>query len=113
MRIYSRYDNYEEKVRRRLRYFCRNNLTLELAQILLCYFDDEKELFNILCQAYNEYKVSCGREYFCVIGNLDALYKTPEAEEAFIKEIKNYIMDVIAINREEISYGKDTDNRAE
>ncbi len=48
-----------------------------------------------------------------MITNLDALFKNPEAEEAFIKEIKNYIMDVIGIKREDFENGKATDNRAE
>ena len=98
--------------RNRLKNFCRNNLTVEQAQSLFTLFMDDKELFSHLCQAYNEYKVSCGREYLCVITNLDALFKNPEAEEKFIKEIKNYIMDVIGIKREDVENGTITDNRA-
>ena len=100
-------------MRNRLRYFCRHNLTLEQAESLFILFVDNKELFFQLCQAYNEYKVSCGREYLCVITNLDALFMTPEAEEKFIKEIKEYIMDVIGIKREDVENGTNTDNRAE
>ena len=48
-----------------------------------------------------------------MITNLDALFKNPEAEEKFIKEIKDYIMDVIGIKREDVKNGTDTDNRAE
>lgn len=112
MRTYGYYHNYEEKVRNRLRYFCRHNLTLEQAQSLFTLFMDDNELFSRLCQTYNEYKVSVGREYLCVITNLDALFKNPEAEEKFIKEIKDYIMDVIGIKKEDIENAKATDNRA-
>ncbi|MBR4116878.1 MAG: hypothetical protein IKK65_02240 [Clostridia bacterium] len=48
-----------------------------------------------------------------MITNLDALFKNPEAEERFIKEIKDYIMDVIGIKREDVENGTNTDNRAE
>ena len=107
------YYNYRHNIKTRLKHFCRNNLTKEQAQSLLLFFMDNKELFSRLCQAYNEYKVSVGREYLCVITNLDALFKTPEAEEKFIKEIKEYIMDVIGIKREDVKNGTNTDNRAE
>ena len=105
--------NYRHNIRTRLKHICRNNLTKEQAQSLLFFFMDNKELFSHLCQAYNEYKVSHGREYLCVITNLDALFKNPEAEEKFIKEIKDYIMDVIGIKREDVENGTNTDNRAE
>lgn len=108
-----RYYGSNINARNRLKHFCRNNLTVEQAQSLLSFFKDNKKLFSHLCQAYNEYKVSCGREYLCVITNLDALFKNPEAEERFIKEIKTYIMDVIGIKSEDIENGTDTDNRAE
>ena len=104
---------YNRNIRNRLKAFCRNNLTLEQAQSLFILFVDDEKLFSHLCQAYNEYKVSCGREYLCVITNLDALFKNPEAEERFIKEIKEYIMDVIGIKKEDIENAKATDNRAE
>ena len=107
------YYNQNRNIRNRLKEFCRNNLTKEQAQSLFTLFMDNKELFSRLCQAYNEYKVSVGREYLCVITNLDALFKNPEAEERFIKEIKDYIMDVIGIKREDVKNGTDTDNRAE
>ena len=107
------YYNYNRNIRNRLKAFCRNNLTLEQAQSLFILFVDDEKLFSHLCQAYNEYKVSCGREYLCVITNLDALFKNPEAEERFIKEIKEYIMDVIGIKKEDIENAKATDNRAE
>lgn len=107
------YYNYRNNIKKRLIEFCRNNLTKEQAQGLLFFFFDKNELFSRLCQAYNEYKVSCGREYLCVITNLDALFKNPEAEEKFIKEIKDYIMDVIGIKREDVENGTNTDNRAE
>ena len=113
MRTYGYYYNYERKVKNRLRYFCRNNLSIEQAQDWLSFFNDNNELFSRLCQAYNEYKVSRGREYLCVITNLDALFKNPEAEEKFIKEIKSYIMDVIGIKKEDIENAKATDNRTE
>ena len=106
------YYNQNRNIRNRLKEFCRNNLTKEQAQSLFTLFMDNKELFSRLCQAYNEYKVSVGREYLCVITNLDALFKNPEAEERFIKEIKNYIMDVIGIKREDVENGTITDNRA-
>ena len=105
--------NYNRNIRNRLKEFCRNNLTKKQAQSLFTLFMDDKELFSRLCQAYNEYKVSVGREYLCVITNLDALFKTPEAEEKFIKEIKEYIMDVIGIKREDVENGTNTDTRAE
>ncbi len=107
------YYNYNRNIRNRLKAFCRNNLTEEQARSLFILFVDNEELFSRLCQAYNEYKVSVGREYLCVITNLDALFKNPEAEEKFIKEIKDYIMDVIGIKREDVENGTDTDNRAE
>lgn len=107
------YCNQNRNIRNRLKEFCRNNLTKEQAQSLFTLFMDDEKLFSRLCQAYNEYKVSVGREYLCVITNLDALFKNPEAEERFIKEIKNYIMDVIGIKREDVENGTDTDNRAE
>ena len=107
------YYNDKSNIKRRLKLFCRNNLTKEQAQSLLFFFMDNKELFSHLRQAYNEYKVSHGREYLCVITNLDALFKNPEAEEKFIKEIKNYIMDVIGIKKEDIENAKATDNRTE
>lgn len=106
------YYNYNRNIRNRLKAFCRNNLTVEQAQSLFILFVDNKELFSRLCQAYNEYKVSCGREYLCVITNLDALFKTPEAEEKFIKEIKEYIMDVIGIKRGDVENGTIKDNSA-
>ena len=106
------YYNQNRNIRNRLKEFCRNNLTKEQAQSLFTLFMDDKELFSRLCQTYNEYKVSVGREYLCVITNLDALFKNPEAEEKFIKEIKNYIMDVIGIKREDVENGTITDNRA-
>lgn len=106
------YYNQNRNIRNRLKEFCRNNLTKKQAQSLFTLFMDDKELFSRLCQAYNEYKVSCGREYLCVITNLDALFKNPEAEERFIKEIKDYIMDVIDIKREDVENGTITDNRA-
>ena len=107
------YYNQRRNIRNRLKQFCRNNLTKEQAQSLFTLFMDNEELFSRLCQAYNEYKVSVGREYLCVITNLDALFKSPEAEEAFIKEIKTYILDVIGIKKEDIENAKATDNRAE
>ena len=107
------YYNYNRNIRNRLKAFCRNNLPVEQAQSLFTLFMDDEKLFSRLCQAYNEYKVSVGREYLCVITNLDALFKNPEAEERFIKEIKDYIMDVIGIKREDVENGTDTDNRAE
>ena len=48
-----------------------------------------------------------------MITNLDALFKNPEAEEKFIKEIKSYIMDVIGIKKEDVENAKATDNRTE
>ena len=107
------YYNQNRNIRNRLKAFCRNNLTVEQAQSLFILFVDNEELFSRLCQAYNEYKVSVGREYLCVITNLDALFKTPEAEEKFIKEIKAYILDVIGIKKEDIENAKATDNRTE
>ena len=106
------YYNQRRNIRNRLKQFCCNNLTKEKPQSLFTLFMDNEELFSRLCQAYNEYKVSVGREYLCVITNLDALFKDPEAEEKFIKEIKNYIMDVIGIKREDVENGTITDNRA-
>ncbi len=47
------YYNYRCNIRRRLKLFCRNNLTKEQAQSLLLFFMDNKELFSHLCQAYN------------------------------------------------------------
>ncbi len=49
-----------------------------------------------------------------MIINPDALFKTPQAEQEFIMEMKNYIKDVIDINnREAVQYGTDTSNRTE
>ncbi len=107
------YNRYETNARNRLRYFCRKNLTLEQAQLLFNFFEDNKELFYQLCQAYNEYTVCRGERYFSLIVNPDVLFRTPETEQEFIKEIKNYIMDVIGIKREDVENGKATDNRAE
>ena len=107
------YNKYEVNARKRLRYFCRKNLTLEQAKKLFTLFENCEELFYQLCQAYNDYTICRGERYFSLIINPDVLFRTPEAEQEFIKEIKNYIMDVIGIKREDVENGKATDNRAE
>ena len=80
--------NYNRNIRNRLKAFCRNNLTVEQAQSLFILFVDNEELFSRLCQAYNEYKVSVGREYLCVITNLDALLKTPKQKKGSLRKLK-------------------------
>lgn len=116
MRIYSSkyYENRSNANKRnRLRYFCRKNMTIKQAYELFSVIDDDQELFIRLCQAYTDYKVCCGRGYLSLITNLDALFKSPEAEERFIDEIKTYILDTLGIPREEVEDGKNRDNRAE
>ncbi len=107
------YNRYRANERKRLRYFCRKNLTVEQARILQTYFEENKWLLYHLCNAYNEYTERRCERYCSLIINPDALFKNTEAEEAFIKEIKTYIMDVIGIKREDVENGTNTDNRAE
>ncbi|MBQ6825199.1 MAG: hypothetical protein IJP34_00885 [Clostridia bacterium] len=40
-----------------------------------------------------------------MITNPDALFSTPQAEQQFIVELKDYIRDVIGIKREDVQNG--------
>ena len=106
-------NRYLANVRRRLRYFIRNNMTTEQIQGLLPHIDDDRELLSHLCQAYNDYKVCRGKGHLSLITNTDALFTTPKAQEQFISELKTYIRDVIGIKREDVHDGNIGNNRTD
>ena len=76
-------------------------------------FNDDDRLINFICYSYNCYELLHSKGHLSLIINPDALFRTPQAEQEFIMEMKNYIKDVIGINREDVQYGTDTSNRTE
>ncbi len=93
--------------------YYRNNMTkaqLIDAQTLL---NDSDRLISFLSYSYNCYEVLHSKEHLSLITNPDALFRTPQAEQQFILEFKNYIREVIGITREDVQYDTCESNRTE
>ena len=74
-------------------------------------YNDDKLLYYI-CYSYNCYELLHNKGNLSLITNPDALFKTPEAEQQFIVELKDYIRDIVGIKREDVQYGRVDNNRS-
>ena len=83
---------------------------LENAHTLL---NNDDRLLSYICYSYNCYELLHSKGHLSLITNPDALFSTPQAEQQFIMELKNYIRDVIGIKREDVQDGNTKSNRAD
>lgn len=100
----------------RKNYLCeyyRNNMTQEQLKDAHTLLDDDNRLLNYICYSYNCYELLHSKGHLSLITNPDALFSTPQAEQQFIMELKNYIRDVIGIKREDVQDGNTKSNRAD
>lgn len=93
--------------------YYRNNMTRTQYEDAETLFYSDDRLLDYLCYSYNCYELLHSKEHLTLITNPDALFMTPQAEQQFITELKNYIRDVVGIKREDVQYGTDTSNRTE
>ena len=98
----------------RKNYLCeyyRNNMTQEQLKNAHTLLNDDTRLLSYICYSYNCYEILHSKGHLSLITNPDALFSTPQAEQQFIVELKNYIRDVVGIKREDVQDGTNTDNR--
>ena len=81
-----------------------NNITREDLNNARTLLNDDDRLLYYTCYAYNCYELLHSKGHLSLILNPDALFRTPEAERQFVMEMKNYIRDVIGIEREDVQY---------
>lgn len=93
--------------------YCRNNMTQEQLENAHTLLDDDNRLLSYICYSYNCYELLHSKGHLSLITNPDALFSTPQAEQQFIMELKNYIRDVIGIKREDVQDGNTKSNRAD
>lgn len=93
--------------------YYRNNMTRTQYEDAETLFYDDDRLLDYLCYSYNCYELLHSKGHLTLITNPDALFMTPQAEQQFITELKNYIRDVVGIKREDVQHGTDTSNRTE
>lgn len=91
----------------------RNNMTQEQLEDAHTLLNDDNRLLNYICYSYNCYELLHSKGHLSLITNPDALFSTPQAEQQFIMELKNYIRDVIGIKREDVQDGNTKSNRAD
>lgn len=91
--------------------YYRNSMTLEQLENAYTLLNDDNRLLSYICYSYNCYELLHSKEHLSLITNPDALFSTPQTEQQFIMELKNYIRDVIGIKREDVQDGTSTDNR--
>ena len=95
---------------RKFEYVIKERTTLKQKRDILK-IDYGFELYMYLIGAYNCYAITHSKEHLSLITNPEALFRSPEADEKFIIELKNYIRDVVGIKREEVKYGTSNSNR--
>ena len=105
------YNEYRERLIANLELFSRTKMTLKQKRDILN-IEHEYEVTIYLVGAYNCYAITHRKESLSLITNPDALFRTPEAEQQFIIELKKYIRDVIGIKREDVQYGTSNSNRS-
>lgn len=93
--------------------YYRNHMTQTQYEEAETLFDNDDRLIYYIAYSYNCYELLHSKGHLSLITNPDALFKTPEAEQQFVMEMKNYIKDVIGIKREDVQYGTFTSNRTE
>ena len=81
-----------------------NDMTREQIENAYTLLNDDNRLLYYTCYAYNCYELLHSKGHLSLILNPDALFRTPEAERQFVMEMKNYIRDVIGIEREDVQY---------
>lgn len=100
----------------RKNYLCeyyRNNMTQEQLGNAHTLLNNDDKLLYYICYSYNCYELLHNKGHLSLITNPDALFSTPQAEQQFIMELKNYIRDVIGIKREDVQDGNTKSNRAD
>jgi len=93
--------------------YYRNNMTQEQLENAHTLLNDDNRLLSYICYSYNCYELLHSKGHLSLITNPDALFSTPQAEQQFIMELKNYIRDVIGIKREDVQDGNIKSNRAD
>lgn len=93
--------------------YYRNNMTQEQLKDAHTLLNDDNRLLSYICYSYNCYELLHSKGHLSLITNPDALFSTPQAEQQFIMELKNYIRDVIGIKREDVQDGNTKSNRAD
>lgn len=93
--------------------YYRNNMTQEQLEDAHTLLNDDNRLLSYICYSYNCYELLHSKGHLSLITNPDALFSTPQAEQQFIMELKNYIRDVIGIKREDVQDGNTKSNRAD
>lgn len=93
--------------------YYRNNMTREQIEDAHTLLNNDDRLLSYICYSYNCYELLHSKGHLSLITNPDALFSTPQAEQQFIMELKNYIRDVIGIKREDVQDGNTKSNRAD
>ena len=96
-------------------YLCdyyRNNMTREQIEDAHTLLNNDDKLLYYICYSYNCYELLHNKGNLSLITNPDALFKTPQAEQQFIVELKDYIRDIVGIKREDVQYGRVDNNRS-
>lgn len=93
--------------------YYRNNMTQEQIENVYTLMNNDNRLLSYICYSYNCYELLHSKGHLSLITNPDALFSTPQAEQQFIMELKNYIRDVIGIKREDVQDGNTKSNRAD
>ena len=91
--------------------YYRNHMTQTQYEEATTLFDNDDRLIYYIAYSYNCYELLHGKGQLSLITNPDALFRTPEAEQQFVNELKKYIRDVIGIKREDVQYGTSNSNR--
>ena len=96
-------------------YLCdyyQNNMTREQIENAHTLLNNDNRLLYYICYSYNCYELLHNKGNLSLITNPDALFKTPQAEQQFISELKDYIRDIVGIKREDVQYGRVVNNRS-
>ena len=87
-----------------------NNMTKEQIENANTLLNNADRLLHYICYSYNCYELLHNKGNLSLITNPDALFKTPQAEQQFISELKDYIRDIVGIKREDVQYGRVDNN---
>lgn len=96
-------------------YLCdyyQNNMTREQIEDAHILLNNDDKLLYYICYSYNCYELLHNKGNLSLITNPDALFKTPQAEQQFIAELKDYIRDIVGIKREDVQNGRVNNNRS-
>lgn len=93
--------------------YYKNHLSREQLEQCCSLLDNDDKLLYFICYSYNCYELLYGKGLMALITNPDALFMSYEDEKKFVTELKNYIMDVLEINGEDIKNGRYSNYRSQ